>query len=149
MITNMATGDTYVGVTSAQKGLNGRLSNHKGRSITGKYNHLPLYANINQYGWDNFRPQVLCEGNEEEYYCWLMQPTLNQCWVGLKPISDIQVKACQESNSKQILCVETGVVYSSAREAGRLLNKPKLYSSISNVLRGKAETAAGYHWEVV
>jgi hypothetical protein len=145
MLTNMVTGEEYVGVTTNE--LRVRCYHHKCRAKQGNHNHLPLYQNINQYGWDNFRSQVLCEGNDEEYYCWLMQPTLNQCWVGKKPISEIQVKACKESNSKKILCVETGVVYDSARDAGRALGKPKLFKGISNVLRGKVETAGGYHWE--
>ena len=143
----MITGDTYVGVTSDRNGLKGRCYKHENRAKRGEHNHLPLYKNINEYGWSNFRSQVLCEGDDEEYYCWLMQPTLNQCWMGRKPISQVQVKAVQKANSKQIRCVETGVVYSSARDAGRQLGNPKLYSGISNVLRGKVERAGGYHWE--
>jgi len=147
MLTNMITGDTYVGVTSDRNGLKGRCYKHENRAKRGEHNHLPLYKNINEYGWSNFRSQVLCEGDDEEYYCWLMQPTLNQCWMGRRPISQVQVKAAQKANSKQIRCVETGVVYSSARDAGRQLGNPKLYSGISNVLRGRVEKAGGYHWE--
>jgi hypothetical protein len=149
LLTNLITGDEYVGVTGDKKGLKKRLANHKERARCGRYNHLPLYANINEYGWDNFHAKVIQEGDHEEYYCWLMRPTLNQCWVGKKPISQKQVEACRKANSKAIRCVETGAVYKSAREAGRQLGKDKLFSSISNVLKGKAETAAGYHWEYV
>lgn len=152
LLTNLITGDEYVGVTGDKKGLKGRLINHKYRAKQGKYNHLPLYKNINEYGWDNFHAKVLEEGDHEEYYCWLMQPTLNLTKGGIGGCGEISQKcreATAKANSKSILCVETGVVYKSAREAGRQLGKDKLFSSISNVLKGKAETAAGYHWQYV
>ena len=46
---------------------------------------------------------------------------------------------------KTILCVETGVVYSSIDDAKDIAN----ISSISNCLKGKQKTAGGYHWKVI
>ena len=44
-------------------------------------------------------------------------------------------------------CVETGVIYPSAREAARQLNLQQ--SSISRCVRGVGKTAGGFHWEEV
>ena len=57
-----------------------------------------------------------------------------------KEINDIYKKA-----SKQVLCVETGVVYDSTRLVERLLGID--CSQISRVCNGKAKTAGGYHWQ--
>lgn len=47
-------------------------------------------------------------------------------------------------NSKPVMCVETGQIYSCAAEAGRALG---LYStSITAVVKGKLKTCGGYHW---
>ena len=49
--------------------------------------------------------------------------------------------------SKQVLCVETGAVYPSGREAER---KTGLFNgSISKACLGKHKTAGGFHWEYV
>ena len=147
MLTNMVTGDTYVGVTNSKQGLKHRLACHKNRAQVGKHNHLPLYKNINTYGWDNFFAQTLCEGDDEEFYCWLMQPTLNQCWVGRKPISQKQVEATRKARMKAVLCVETGKVYASATEASQETNA--LTSAISMCCKGTRNLAGGYHWKFV
>ena len=144
----MITGDTYVGVTGCNGGLRVRMYHHKCRAKKGTHNHLPLYVNINEYGWDNFHSQILCDGDEEEYMVWLMRPTLNQCWNGRECPENVK-NSIRESNSKRVLCVETGEVYPSATAAGIAIGKPKGYSAISNNLRGKSETAYGYHWQFV
>ena len=51
------------------------------------------------------------------------------------------------ANSRAIQCVETGVIYLSAVEAGKQLGVSN--KSISNVLRNKSHTAGGYHWKYV
>jgi len=148
LLTNLITGDSYVGVTSSKGGLKHRLACHKDRAQRGNHNHLPLYKNINEHGWDNFYCQELCEGDEEEFMVWLMRPTLNQCWNGRTAPENVK-QAAREANSKAILCVETGETYSSAREAGRVLGKPKAFSAISNCLRGKSTKAYGFTWTYV
>lgn len=45
---------------------------------------------------------------------------------------------------KQVLCVETGDIYESAREASRALGLSKY--TISGVCSGKGQTAKGCHW---
>lgn len=146
LLTNLITGDTYVGVTGDKKGLKKRLANHKERARCGRYNHLPLYRNINEHGWDNFYAQVLCEGDEEEFMVWLMKPTLNQLWEENWTTPQKVRAKISDGVSKPVLCVETGVVYKGATEAGLALGKPKGFSAISNCLRGKSRTAYGFHW---
>jgi len=134
-----------VGCTGDKCGLRQRLAHHKCRAKKGRHNHLPLYENINTYGWNNFHAQVLCEGDDEKFMVWLMQPTLNQCFNGRVAPENVK-QAIREANSKSVMCVETGEVFSSATEAGLSLGKPKGFSAISNCLRGKSATAYGYHW---
>ena len=57
------------------------------------------------------------------------------------PIEEVK-KHC-----KPVLCVETGIVYYSAREAN---NKTDIsYKSISSVCNKKRKTTGGYHWEFI
>ena len=46
-----------------------------------------------------------------------------------------------------ILCVETGVVYPSAKAAGDAVHRSDMM--IRKCLYGKSRTAAGYHWKYV
>ena len=144
LLTNMVTGEEYVGHTTNE--LKTRCSHHKHRSKQDQYQHLPLYKNIREYGWENFRGSVLCEGNEEEYYCWLFNPPLNQCFVGKKPISQLQVERTRQSRMRPVRCIETGEVYESATEA----EKDKgLCRSVNSVCTGLRKSAGGLHWEFV
>ena len=117
LLTNLVTGDEYIGVTGDRLGLKQRLTHHKSRAKLGTHNHLPLYQSINEYGWHNFTGKVLCEGNEEEYYCWLMKPTLNQCWVGKKPVSQKQVEATIASRIVAVRDKHSGIEYPSMKAA--------------------------------
>ena len=141
LLTNLISGDTYVGVTKDKKGLPMRCIHHKSRAKKGRHNHTPLYQNINEYGWENFRSEVLCEGNEEEYMCWLMQPTLNQCWVGRKPISQKQVEATIASRIVAVRDKRSGKEYPSMKEARE--DTGVLESSISRSIR----YGGGGRWE--
>ena len=49
--------------------------------------------------------------------------------------------------SKQVLCIETGVIYPSVHEAGRQMNLN--FGEIAMVCRGyrNRKTAGGYHWK--
>ena len=145
LLTNLITGDSYVGVTSDRLGLKQRCAHHKARAKKGDHNHLPLYKNINEHGWNNFYCQTLCEGDDEKFMVWLLQPTLNQCWNGRVAPDNVK-QASRDANSKPVRCLETGVVYPSATEAGLALGKPKGFSAISNNLKGKSETAYGFTW---
>jgi group I intron endonuclease len=51
--------------------------------------------------------------------------------------------------STPILCVETGIIFSSQVEAGKWLNEQygfKTFRHISNAIAGRAEKAYGFHW---
>ena len=45
------------------------------------------------------------------------------------------------------MCVETGIIYPSVREAERQNNYPK--NALGNCLYGKQKTAQGFHWKYV
>ena len=51
------------------------------------------------------------------------------------------------SNKRRVICVETGVIYDSMREAAASVNTPR--SNIGSVCTGKTKTAGGYHWTYV
>jgi len=141
LLTNLITGDEYIGVTGDKLGLKQRCAHHKSRAKKGKHNHLPLYANINEYGWENFTARVLCEGDDEEYLCWLMNPSLNQCWVGKKPISEKQVEATRASRIIAVKDRKTGKVYNSQTEASE--DTGVMISSICRSLK----SGPGARWE--
>lgn len=50
-----------------------------------------------------------------------------------------------EANAKAVICVETGILYSSCTEAAKSIGVVK--SAIGNVLHGRRKTAGGYHWK--
>lgn len=53
----------------------------------------------------------------------------------------------RRKRSKPVLCVETGIIYYSAREAN---DKTGIsYKSISSVCNKKRKTTGGYHWEFI
>ena len=47
--------------------------------------------------------------------------------------------------AKAVVCVETGILYSSVTEAAKYIGVTQ--SAISNVVRGAQKTAGGYHWK--
>lgn len=51
---------------------------------------------------------------------------------------------CKNPQAKPVLCVETGVVYGAAYEAGRAYNVPG--EAISNCCKGRSKTSAKMHW---
>ena len=50
----------------------------------------------------------------------------------------------REANSKKVICVETGKVYSSIKEAEEDMGVSM--SSIGKCCSGKNKTCKGYHW---
>lgn len=54
-------------------------------------------------------------------------------------------KGKNSPNSKKVLCIETGIIYESIREAERLTGVN--HSNISAVCLAKNNTAGGYHWK--
>ena len=70
-------------------------------------------------------------------------------WVKSKYNCNYGSRNRRISNAKneRVRCVESGVVYNSAKEASILTDTCR--SSISNCLKGKREKAGGFHWERV
>ena len=56
-------------------------------------------------------------------------------------------KRIGESNSKQVMCVETGVIYTSTMEIQRQLGFSS--GNISNACTGRYKQAYGFHWKYV
>lgn len=53
----------------------------------------------------------------------------------------------RKDQSKKVLCVETGEVFDSTREAERKTGAS--YGKISRVCRGERKTTGGFHWKFV
>ena len=52
-----------------------------------------------------------------------------------------------ENNMKKVKCIETQVIYNSAREAGEQLNIS--YKTISKCINGKSKSAGGFHFVAI
>ena len=156
--TNKVNGKFYIGRTNYKR-LTSRIATHMwyARHVD---SNLPFANALRKYDREGFTWEVLEEcdedvvGEREIYWIEELQPYYNVTKGGDGGRSGVPCpehvrEATSKANSKAIKCVETGVIYKSAREAGRQLNDPKLYSGISNVLRGKVERAGGYRWEYI
>lgn len=70
-----------------------------------------------------------------------------------KHLSDGHRKKLSESHkgnhnrSKKVICIETGIIYESGREASKQTGT--FYKSISNACLGVYKTAGGYHWRYI
>lgn len=53
-------------------------------------------------------------------------------------------KRSTKTQSKKVICLETGVIYESTMDVQRKLGL--FNSNINNVCKGKRKTAGGYHW---
>lgn len=64
-------------------------------------------------------------------------------------IKELEALAYQgrRKGAKQVLCVETGEIFNSATEAGKI--KKINFSNICAVCRGDRNIAGGYHWKYV
>lgn len=63
--------------------------------------------------------------------------------VNLRWVTSIENK--NNGQSKQVMCVETGVVYPSAHEAERCTGVD--HRRINECCRGKRKTSQGFHWK--
>lgn len=55
------------------------------------------------------------------------------------------VKGGNNPQAKKVLCIETGIIYPSAREASEAVCRSK--SAITNCCSGRSKTCANYHWK--
>lgn len=62
-----------------------------------------------------------------------------------KHLSEEHKKKISESNNKKVICVETGQVFDSIKEAGEIMGV--FPTSISACCRGKLNTTGGFHWK--
>lgn len=148
---NKINGKQYIGQS---KNINRRChpSNYKGC--------IKFYSAIQKYGIENFSFKILEEklnleevNEKEEYYITLFD-TINNGYNlksgGLNnQYSDLSKEKMSKSchTKQKILCVETGVVYSSAKEIEKLFNYAN--ANIIACCRGKLITAYNYHWQYV
>ena len=56
-------------------------------------------------------------------------------------------KEVTTGNKKEVVCVETGEIFSSIRQASKSINVD--FSNIAKCCKGKLKTAGGYHWKYV
>ena len=75
-----------------------------------------------------------------------MQPTLNDCFAGRTCPNHVS-QAAREAHRKEVICVETGVVYESLTEAYKATGCHP--AAIRRVSQGKQSHAGGYHWSYV
>jgi hypothetical protein len=68
----------------------------------------------------------------------------NHPMFGKKLSNETKQKMREASTRKPVLCLETGVVYPSGREAARLLGLNQ--SSVSRCCNDRSQTCGGYHW---
>ena len=64
-----------------------------------------------------------------------------------KPLSKEHVAKIAEANKKTVICIETGELFNSVKEAAEYAKVNQ--SHLSNVLCGRSNTAGGYHWEYI
>lgn len=148
---NKFNGKQYIGQS---KDINRRChpSNYKGC--------IKFYAAIQKYGIENFSFEIfednltLEEANiKEEYYIKLFDTT--NCGYNIKSgglnnqySNSSKEKMSSSCNSKEeILCVETNMIYPSAKEIERTFGYAN--SNIIACCRGKLITAYGFHWQYV
>jgi len=67
----------------------------------------------------------------------------NHPMFGKKLSNETKQKMREASTRKPVLCLETGVVYPSGREAARSLGL--IQSSVSRCCKGQSQTCGGYH----
>ena len=60
-----------------------------------------------------------------------------------------ETKTNNTYNTKPVLCVETGTIYPSVREAARQTNIPNTHISACCLNKPHYKTAGGYHWKYV
>ena len=65
-------------------------------------------------------------------------------FTGLPCVSEEICKKMGARSSKQVICVETGIIYPSVRAASEAVGTST--ENIAGVCRGRYKTAKGYHW---
>lgn len=95
--------------------------------------------------------QVTCSANRK---VWWKCSVCNHCWEATinnrargKGCPECGKERTRKAKFKQVICLETGVVYSSIKEAETITGIKR--TSIVPCCKGKQKTAGGYHWKYV
>ena len=75
------------------------------------------------------------------------QPGRKQTEATRKKLSEDRMGE-KHHNAKKVLCVETGIIYGSIREAARE-NNQKSPTGINDCCHGRRQTAGGFHWKLL
>ena len=125
-----------------------------GQKVLSGYNDLEtLYPEIARE-WDykkNITTPNKIRPNDNKPYWWICKDCSNG-WK-IDPGHRVSGRGCPKcarqktiaSHFKKVLCLETGVIYNSVKEASEKNNLTQ--SNISNCCRGVSKTAGGYHWK--
>ncbi len=84
------------------------------------------------------KKQVLKRATNASIEYWKNNPEKMQ-----KNLANMREKA-KEKTTKPVKCIETNIIYESAREASRQTGI--IYTSIGKVCNNRQQTAGGYHW---
>ena len=142
MITCLKNNKHYIGQSVRLKH---RMNEHKSNSSNSQ-----LKKDIEFYGWENFRFEILEECAEEElderelHYIEVVKPEYNVCMEG-NPFSSKNLQILRELSRKPVRCVEDNRVFPSQRDAANAYDVCE--SSLCNVLHGKQVTVGGFHFE--
>ena len=125
--------ETKLKISKAQRGEKnhafGKPSPIKGRKASPEEIDKNRQAHLGQTPWN--KGKRLSEDQRKNMGRYLRTPeTINKM---------------SECFSRKVICVETGVIYSSCKEAGIKMGINR--GSISNVASGKRKRAGGYHWK--
>ena len=144
--TNLINGKSYIGITSQKV----YKRWHPDHYISCKR----FYAAIQEFGWQNFSHEVLYEVETKEEANRLEKEMIIQ-YKTTEAAFGYNISfggiggdnGGSEKQRKKVLCVETGVIYESIKEASRQTGIDN--SGISKVCRGVRKTAGGYHWQYI
>lgn len=156
-------GKVYIGITSQtpQK----RWKNGYGylEKRGNKYSQPFVARAILKYGWDNILHEILFEEltqeeaiNKEKEL--IEQYNANNPQYGYnntkggegsfgKTLSEETKEKISKTLGKPVICMETGIVYFSTKDAQDKTNINK--SHIGSCARGNRKTAGGYHWQYI
>lgn len=138
------TGRVYIGCTELP--LEQRFQNGRG------YHHNPeLFDDILSYGWNSFTKEVVAEyfdepdARQHEHELIQNYPDGYNIYRGIK---GYEPTGNPRTAPKRVLCVETGIIYDSIKEAARQTGLCK--QKISYCCRGvRYKRTGGFHWKFV
>lgn len=153
---NLINQKIYIGLT-CQNPPSKRWANGKG------YAHNEHFSQaIEKYGWENFSHEIIewCETLEEANLA-------EQQWIkyyestnpnkgynlsgggasnnGFHHSEETKQKMSASAQKRQVICLETGVVYESLSEAARVTNND--LNNIRDCCIGRQKTTQGKHWQ--